>query len=103
MTEFKFYYPYKSSRPKKKFMVLTNKDGKVRWVHFGDSGYEHYTEGHLDDKRRKAYMNRNEGRDKARNDHNTAGFWAYWYLWKYPTYTEAYEKIKKKILNKDFK
>jgi hypothetical protein len=98
--EIKFYYPYESSRPKKKFMVLINKDGKIKWIHFGDRLYDHYTEGHLDEKRKYAYFKRNEDRDKARNDYNTAGFWAYHYLWKYPTYKEAYEKIKLKILKK---
>ena len=101
--EYKYYFPYKSSRPTKKFMVLINKDGKIKWIHFGDTKYDHYTEGHLNEKRKQAYFKRNEDRDKARNDYNTAGFWAYWYLWKYPTYKEAYEKIKLKILKKYLK
>ena len=90
MTEYKFYYPYKSTQRKNKFMVLINKHGKIKWLHFGDSNYKHYTEGHLDEKRKQAYIDRNEERDKDRNDYNTADFWSYWYLWKYKTYKEAY-------------
>jgi hypothetical protein len=47
MDEYKFYYPYKSTKRGKKFMVLTS-DGK--WIFFGDSPYEHYTEVNLDEK-----------------------------------------------------
>ena len=101
--ETKFYYPYVSSRAKKKFMILINDNGKIKWIHFGDRLYDHYTEGHLDEKRKQAYFKRNEDRNKARNDYSTAGFGAYWYLWKYPTYKEAYEKIKLKILKKYLK
>ena len=101
--EYKYYYPYKSSRPTKKFMVLINDDGKIKWIHFGDITYQHYTEGHLDKKRRANYDKRNQNRDKERNNFNSAAFWAYHYLWKYPTYKEAYEKIKLKILKKYLK
>jgi hypothetical protein len=101
--EHKFYYPYKSSRKQKKFMVLINDDGQIKWVHFGDKKYEHYTEGHLDEQRKINYDKRNINRDKERNNYNSAAFWAYWYLWKYPTYKEAYEHIKLKILKKYLK
>ena len=56
MNEYKLYYPYKSTRHDKKFMVLL-RDGKM--LHFGDSRYQHYTEGHLDEKRRIHYDQRN--------------------------------------------
>ena len=29
MTEFNFYYPYPSTQPKKKYMVLINNNGKI--------------------------------------------------------------------------
>jgi hypothetical protein len=101
--EHKFYYPYKSSRKQKKFMVLINDDGQIKWVHFGDKKYEHYTEVHLNEQRKINYDKRNQNRDKERNNYNSAAFWAYWYLWKYPTYKEAYEHIKLKILKKYLK
>lgn len=97
MKEYKFYYPYPSKRSDKKFMVLKS-DG--RWLYFGDPNYEHYTEGHLDERRRMLYDKRNKGRDKDRHDYNTAGYWSYWYLWKYRTYNEAYKHIKRMIFDK---
>jgi phosphopantetheinyl transferase (holo-ACP synthase) len=75
-------------------MILINDNGKIKWIHFGDRLYDHYTEGHLDEKRKQAYFKRNEDRDEARNNYNTAGFWAH---------KEAYEKIKLKILKKYLK
>ena len=65
--EHKFYYPYKSSRKQKKFMVLINDDGQIKWVHFGDKKYEHYTEVHLNEQRKINYDKRNQNRDKERN------------------------------------
>ena len=94
---YKLYYPYPSSRHDQKFMVLTS-DGK--WLHFGDAHYQHYTEGHSDERRRLNYDKRNIGRDKDRTDYNTAGFWSYWYLWRFKTYKEAYKYIKRYIFNK---
>ena len=45
--EFKKYFPYPSDRPAKKFFIITNDNKKV---YFGASGYEHFTEGHLDER-----------------------------------------------------
>ncbi len=96
MKEYKLYYPYPSNRDNKKFMVLKS-DG--RWLHFGDKNYKHFTEGHLDDKRRILYEKRSNGRDKDIYNYDTAGFWSYWYLWKFKTYEEAYKHIRKFIFN----
>ncbi len=52
----KKYYPYKSDRPTKKFYIITNDNN--RKLYFGASGYEHYTEGHLDERRKFAYISR---------------------------------------------
>jgi hypothetical protein len=52
--EFKKYFPYVSSdRPSKKFYIITNDNKKI---YFGQSGYEHFTEGHLDERRKWAYI-----------------------------------------------
>ena len=51
------YYPYVSDVPNKKFYIITNTG---RRLYFGDSRYEHFTEGHLNEIRRKAYMNRHK-------------------------------------------
>ena len=44
------YYPYPSDKPNKKFYVYT-KSGKK--IYFGDARYEHYTDGHLDQKKKR--------------------------------------------------
>ena len=90
------YYPYVSDVPNKKFYIITNKG---RRVYFGDSRYEHFTEGHLNEIRRKAYMNRHK-KNENWNNIDSAGFWSYHYLWRFHTYKEAYEEIQK-ILKKN--
>jgi hypothetical protein len=86
----KIYFPYKSDQPKYKFYILTNKNKKV---YFGANGYEHYTEGHLDDKRKLNYIRRHMNNEDWTNP-NTAGFWSFWYLWFDKTYNNAYNNIK---------
>ena len=49
----KKYYPYPSNRKAKKFYIITDDNKKI---YFGDSRYQHYTEGHLDHNRRRNYM-----------------------------------------------
>ncbi len=90
------YYPYVSDVPNKKFYIITN---NYRRLYFGDSRYEHFTEGHLNEIRRKAYMNRHK-KNENWNNIDSAGFWSYHYLWRFPTYEEAYEEIQK-ILKKN--
>lgn len=90
----KIYYPYTSDKPSKKFFIITNTGKKV---YFGAAGYEHFTEGHLNESRRKLYMNRHK-KNEDWNNKDTAGFWSYHYLWKYPSYNQAYQEIKKKYL-----
>jgi hypothetical protein len=47
--ERKKYFPYVSTdRPSKKFYIITNDNKKV---YFGQTGYDHFTEGHLDERR----------------------------------------------------
>ena len=90
--DYKLYTPYRSNKPDKKYMVHTRNG----LIYFGASRYEHYTEGHLDEKRRELYVKRHR-KNEDWKDINTPGFWSYWYLWKYPTYREAMKHIKKFI------
>ena len=53
------YTPYKSDKPNKKYFISTPSGKKV---YFGAAGYEHFTDGHLDEKRRKLYENRHKKR-----------------------------------------
>lgn len=88
----KLYFPYPSDKPAKKFFIITN-EGKR--VYFGATGYEHYTQGHLDVKRRAAYIRRHNNEDWS--NPNKPAFWALKFLWLYPTYRQAYAEIKKEI------
>ena len=75
--EFKKYFPYVSiDRPSKKFFIITNDNKKI---YFGQSGYEHFTEGHLDERRKWAYISRHR-RNENWSDPNTAGLWSLWIL-----------------------
>ena len=87
----KIYYPYPANDGKHKYYIIT-KTGKK--VYFGAVGYEHYTDGHLDEKRKQAYIRRHRKNENWDNP-NTAGFWSYRYLWLYPTKRQAYDEIKK--------
>ena len=91
----KIYYPYKSDKKDKKYYIITITGNRV---YFGDSRYEHFTEGHLNEKKRRAYINRHK-KNESWNNIDTPGFWSYHYLWEFPTYKEAYENIKKKYIN----
>jgi len=90
----KIYYPYAANDGKHKYYIIT-KTGKK--VYFGAVGYEHYTDGHLDEKRKQAYIRRHKKNENWDNP-NTAGFWSYHYLWLYRTKRQAYDEIKKRFL-----
>jgi len=85
------YFPYRSDRPNKKFYIINDEFKKV---YFGDSRYQHYTQGHLNEKRKQAYIKRHKRKEDWYNP-NTAGFFSRWFLWEYPTYDEALRNIKK--------
>ena len=94
----KKYYPYRSDKAGKKFYIITNDDKKL---YFGATGYEHFTSGHLDERRKLAYISRHRKNEDWGNP-NTAGFWSYWFLWQYRTYEEAYRKIRKDLKDKGY-
>ena len=81
-----------------------NKDKKFeariddrKTVLFGAKGYDHFTEGHLDDKRRQSYVARHGGGNQYWKDYETAGFWSYHLLWRKPTYKEAINTFERKL------
>ena len=94
----KKYYPYKSDRPTKKFYIITNDNRKV---YFGMHPSQHYTEGHLDERRKLSYISRHR-KNEDWGDPNTPAYWSYWFLWQYRTYEEAYRKIRKDLKEKGF-
>ena len=50
---------YISDKPNQKYFIITQTGHKV---YFGASGYEHYSDGHLDEKRKQAYIKRQKKR-----------------------------------------
>ncbi len=39
----KYYFPYKSDKPEKKYYIITKENKRV---YFGAAGYEHFSSGH---------------------------------------------------------
>lgn len=77
--------PIASDKKNKKKMVLVKRGDKVKLVHFGQKGYEDFTQ-HKDKKRRKNYLTRSAGiRNKAgkltKNDPFSPNYWARRELW----------------------
>ena len=64
-----------STRPTKKYMVLSPED---KWIHFGQMGYEDFTL-HKDPARRARFQSRN--RRWATADKWTPAFLSYYLLW----------------------
>ena len=84
--------PRPSQSPTKKFEVNVKVGDKIKKVLFGAKGYEHYTEGHLDEKRKQNYIQRHKKNENWR-DTFSAGYWSYHYLWQFKTYKEALKWI----------
>jgi len=77
--------PIASDRKNKKKMVLVKKGDKVKVVHFGQKGYQDFTQ-HKDKKRRKNYLTRSAGiKNKngklTKNDPFSPNYWARRELW----------------------
>ena len=77
--------PIASDRKNKKKMVLVKRGDKVKLVHFGQKGYEDFTQ-HKDKKRRKNYLTRSAGiKNKSgqltKNDPFSPNYWARRELW----------------------
>ena len=91
----KTYFPYKSDRKDKKYFIVTQSGRKV---YFGATGYDDFTT-HGDEKRRQAYVNRHKkNEDWNKSGIDTAGFWSYWFLWRFRSKKDAYDNIKKRFL-----
>jgi len=74
-------------------MVYVN--GKT--VHFGAKSYLDYTQ-HKDPARQKRYIQRHKkSEDWTASGIETAGFWARWLLWEYPSMDDAIHNIQEKF------
>lgn len=88
------YEIYKSTRPTKKFMVITPTGKKI---HFGSSGYGDYTV-FKDIERKKRYIIRHQKNENwNKSGINTAGFWSRWLLWNKPTLKSSMQNIMDKF------
>ena len=77
--------PIRSDRKGKKKMVLVKRGDKIKLVHFGQKGYEDFTQ-HKDKKRQKNYLTRSAGiRNKSgkltKDDPFSPNYWARRKLW----------------------
>jgi len=77
--------PIRSNRKGKKFMVLVKRGDRIKLVHFGQKGYEDFTQ-HKDKKRQKNYLTRSAGiRNKSgkltKDDPFSPNYWARRKLW----------------------
>jgi hypothetical protein len=97
---FKFISLEKSTKKNKKYeaKVLNTLTNRINTIQFGFLGYENYTDGHLDEKRKNAYINRHKDKENwTKTGANTAGFWSYNYLWRFKTKKQALNYIKKML------
>jgi hypothetical protein len=89
---------------KKKYMAIFNerKTGRERTVKFGAKGYEHFTDGHLDEKRKERYIKRHSKMNENWENPLTAGYWSKWYTWTFKTQKEALNFILGDLKKKGF-
>ena len=93
----KYYFPYPSDKPEKKYYIIT-KDNKR--VYFGAAGMSDFTK-HKDEDRKNRYIKRHENNESKfwnKSGIDTASFWSRFLLWEKPTIKESYQDIKKRFL-----
>lgn len=85
-----------------KYKIVLRKNGKkIKTIKFGAIGYQHFTSGHLDEERRKRYMNRHKKREDW-NDETKAGYYAYHILWRFKTLNEAKSWLSSNLKSKGY-
>jgi hypothetical protein len=93
----KYYFPYKSDKPDKKYYIITKNDKKV---YFGQASASDFTK-HKNEERKQRYIKRHEKNELKywnKSGIDTASFWSRFLLWEKPTINESYEYIKKRFL-----
>ncbi len=92
----KKYFPYKSDKPEKKYYIITDTNKKI---YFGQTGTDDFTITKNEEQKQRYITRHKKNEDFTKSGIDTPGFWAYHYLWSYPTKTQAYENIKKNYIN----
>ena len=90
------YYLYKSTNPKKKYMVkfINQATNKINTIHFGAYSYDDYTITNNDERKRlysKRHINDNI------TDLNFAGCWSMNLLWNKKTLEESIHDMEKRF------
>ena len=90
------YHLYKSSNPKKKYMIkFTNeKTKRINTIHFGAAGYDDFTITN-DDKQKLLYQKRHQN-DNI-NDLNFAGAWSMNLLWNKKSIEASIKDMEKRF------
>ena len=90
------YHLYKSSNPKKKYMVkfINQTTGRINTLNFGASGMSDYTITN-DDKRKALYKLRHAN-DNI-NDLSYAGAWSMHVLWNKKSLEESIKDMEKRF------
>jgi len=87
MVEKPLYKPFKSTRAGKKMSVYVMKNGKIRLIHFGATGYPDFKSGSATSEQRKSYLARAKGIKNKQGqltwkDKSSPNYWSVKYLWK---------------------
>ena len=88
----------KSDNPEKKYMVEIERDGRIKTVHFGASGYKDYTSfGSLErEQRKRNYISRHKSKeDWTISGIDTPGFWAKHVLWNLPSVSASLAQTRR--------
>jgi len=75
----KYYYPYKSDKPEKKFYIITKENKKI---YFGQANASDFTL-HKDEVRKNRYIVRHEKNESKfwnKSGVDTASFWSRFYI-----------------------
>lgn len=85
----------KSTRSGKKMQaIFYDGDKKVKTIHFGAVGYQHYSDGHKDEARRQRYIDRHKSSEDWNNP-MTAGTLSLYILWNKPTISASIADYKR--------
>ena len=95
----KYYYPYISDKPEKKYFIITRDNKKV---YFGQASASDFTI-HKDEERKQRYILRHQKRElQYWNNPNYASYWSLNLLWNKKSIKESYEDIKKDLKRKGY-
>lgn len=81
-------------------MVVIERDGRQKTIHFGASGYQDYTSfSPLErEQRKRNYISRHKSKeDWTASGVDTAGFWSKHVLWNLPTISASLAETRRRF------